>query len=509
MHEERATLVLAQPRVGMNATSAGRITLVSNRGPVEHRLLEDGQLSRRRGQGGLVTALEPLAAKSEALWIALAATEGDRMAASNGEMAVHLSEGRCRLRLVDLPRPVYQQHYAVFSNPILWFLQHRLWTHLGKRDLEGRLLQAWREGYVPANRAVAEAVVAATRTQLSPIVMLHDYHLYLVPGYIRAQLPKAAIHHFIHIPWPAPAYWQPLPAPMRQAICAGLAASDVIGFQTRRDARHFLQSCREFLRGAHVDEEGGTLRWWEGHTAHVRSYPISVDVCTLRRLAESVTVKAYRDELAARYSGQTVIVRVDRLDPSKNALIGFEAYDRLLRSRPDLVGRVRFLAFLVPSRTGIPEYQHYSQKVMKAVQAINARHGRGDWVPIDVFCEDNRSQALAGLQIYDVLLVNPVADGMNLVAKEGPIVNQRNGVLVLSREAGAYEQLAEAVIPVWPADVADTAEALARAISMPALERQWRTQRLRSLIEAEDLDRWVHSQLDDLRRLASRSRAVA
>ena len=506
MREGRSVGVASLLRAEQKARDFGQLILVSNRGPLEHKVLEGGRLTTRRGQGGLVTALEPLAGRSGALWIAAASSEGDRIAvetAGSREIPVTLPDGRCWLELVNLPKPVYHQHYNVFSNPLLWFLQHRLWGLLDRPNLEECLLRAWRDGYVPANRAFAEAVVAAAHDRPLPTIMLHDYHLYLAPGYIRAQLPRAIIHHFVHIPWPTPAAWQILPSAMSQAICAGLVASDVVGFQTHRHARNFLRSCRSFLKGARVDEEKGTVTWWEGHTAHVRVYPISVDVPGLRRLADSFEVQAYRKFLATRCAGQAAIVRVDRLDPSKNVVAGFRAYDLLLRRQPELAGRVRFLAFLVPSRTRIPEYQRYQQEVMRTVNEINARHGRDGWLPIDLFYEDNRLQALAGLQLYDVLLVNSVADGMNLVAKEGPVVNRREGVLVLSEEAGAHDQLAGGALSIAPTDVEATAEALSRALSMTSSERQRRGEVLRAQVEEQDLDHWVNSQLEDLHQLAA------
>ncbi len=504
---ELATTVLA-PGPPPWSARASDLILVSNRGPIEYSVGAGGRLIASRGQGGLVSALTPLAARVGALWVAVAMGEGDRRAAALATeqgLPVLTDEGRFRQRLVVLPPRVYQQHYNVFSNPLLWFLQHKLWGLVARPGLEKAMLRAWHEGYVPANRAFAEAIVEGASGNPAPVIMLHDYHLYLAPGYLRARLPRALLHHFVHIPWPAPGYWQPLPPALRQAICTGLVANDVVGFQTQRSAHNFLRTCRSFLPGAKVDEDRGTVALWPGHHAHVRVYPISVDVAGLRRMAASLEVRAYRDLLASR-CGEHTIVRVDRLDPSKNVALGFRAFDLLLRRHPELEGRVKFIAFLVPSRTAIPEYQRYTQETFGLVAAINSAYGRNGWKPVELFYENNYAQAIAGLQVYDALLVNSLADGMNLVAKEGPIVNRRDGTLVLSQEAGAHEQLHVGAVSIPPADVESTAAALALALNLPPTERKWRVDRLRSAIEQYDLHDWVDRQIEDLQSLAADGR---
>lgn len=202
-------------------------------------------------------------------------------------------------------------------------------------------------------------------------------------------------------------------------------------------------------------------------------------------------------ELRPRLGKQT-IVRVDRMDPSKNIALGFRAFGRLLERRPDMVGNVRFLAFLVPSREAIPEYRRYAREVWREIEQVNSRFCRGDWKPVEVFYQDNRVQAVAGMALADVVLVNPVADGMNLVAKEAPLVSERDSVLVLSKNCGAYGQLAHGAVGIEPTDVEATASALERALEMPAPERLRRTTVLRAVIDAEDLAWWVRSQLTDL-----------
>jgi trehalose 6-phosphate synthase len=337
--------------------------------------------------------------------------------------------------------------------------------------------------------------------------MLQDYHLYLAAALIRERVPDAVLQHFTHIPWPEPRYWQLLPQTMRRAICESMVANDIVGLQTERDVTNFLATAYDNLPGVEVDAAASALRY-RGREVAVRAYPISVDPPRLRRVVRSAEARRHVARLAA-LAGEPTIVRVDRLDPSKNIVRGFEAFDRLLRRRPEFRGRVRFLAFLVPTREKVPAYRRYREQVMALVERINARYGRPGWQPIEVFYENHYLQALAGMTLYDVLLVNPVLDGMNLVAKEGPIVNERAGVLVLSEGAGAHNQLAGWALSVAPADVEGTAETLERALLMPRPEREARAAALRLAIEREDVQAWMRAQVEDVGRLARPARPRA
>jgi trehalose 6-phosphate synthase len=236
-------------------------------------------------------------------------------------------------------------------------------------------------------------------------------------------------------------------------------------------------------------------------TTHVRFYPISIDVEATQRIAFSRAARRRADQLLGG-ARERIIVRVDRLEPSKNILRGFLAYEALLQRQPRLRGGISFLAFLVPSRTGLREYGHYGRMVQSAVDRINARFGRAGWRPVQLFYENDYAQALAGLSIADVVLVNPLVDGMNLVAKEAAVVSQRAAALVLSETAGAFDQMAEGALAVAPADVVGTADALAQALAMPLEERRRRLARLRHGVEREDITWWLRRQLEDLAELA-------
>jgi len=483
-----------------------RLILVSNRGPIEHRTGDGGEAKACYGSGGVAVALSAAACHAPVAWVASAMTEADRQVAQQAEDNIvdgESDELPWRVRFVVVPCSTYERYYNLMSNPTLWLLQHSLLNRLQRPTLWRDVDQDWERGYVPVNRRFAEAVLAELEMpDTAPCVMFHDYHLYLAPLYVRAQAPDAILTHFIHIPWPPAETWQGLPLNVTEDICRGLLANDVVSFQTPDSAYNFAATCWSFVWGADVNFELDvpTIRLG-GHSTRVRHHPISVDVADLKRRKASPEFGAYRDKLSRLCGGYT-LVRVDRVDPSKNIVAGFEAFDLLLQRHPELIGQVKFLAFLVPSRRGIPEYRRYTGEVFAAIRDINSRYQRGDWRPIELFYENNYTQALAGMSLYDVLLVNPLADGMNLVSKEGPIVNERDGVLVLSRGAGSHGELGGHALSVHPSDVKGTAEALASALSMPEAERRARAEQLRQTIERNDLSVWLRSQLEDLRSIA-------
>lgn len=479
------------------------LILASNRGPVQYRANADGELEIGGGAGGVATALAGLACEADVTWVASAMSEGDRRVAREtyGQPFAPLEDRpHCRLRFLTHTRRAYNYYYNVFSNPILWLVQHGLADRLERPNLQFEAMEAWRKGYEPVNRAFASAVIEEMdRLGESSYVMLQDYHLYLAPLYIRAARPQAVLQHFVHVPWPAPEYWHQLPWELIESICQGLLANDIVGFQTSAAAHNFLLTCQTFLRGIVVDHDRAVVRH-NGRETRARVYPISVSVDNLRSQMDSAKVSTYRRRLAA-LRREFTLVRVDRLELSKNIVAGFRAFDLLLRRHPELRERVRFLAILVPSRTSIPEYQKLSEEVNQVATEINERHGTKGWQPLVTIYGNNYARALAAMSLYDALLVNPIADGMNLVSKEGPIVNQRDGVLVLSTEAGAHEELSPGAISVRPDDIDGTAEALWQALTLSREERKVMIRYLRWTIERHDLGFWMRSQMDDLQSL--------
>ncbi len=478
-----------------------RLIIATNRGPVTFVSGSDGSLRPRRGSGGLVTALGQVGRHVPLTWIAAAMSEGDRRAASDPKLLkAAVGDEEIRLRFATVDRAVYDLAYNVIANPFLWFLQHQMWNLPERPNIDAGVMRAWDRGYVELNRAFAAAVLSQARGDRSPRVMLHDYHLYLAAEAIRKARPRAILSHFTHIPWPPSSIWLTIAPRIRESIATGLLANDVVGFQTARYAHNFLRMAESFVPGATVDYEASTVRH-RRRTTHVRTYPISIDVEATTRVAGSRAARRRADELLGGTREQ-VIVRVDRLEPSKNILRGFLAYDALLQRQPRLRGRISFLAFLVPSRTGLREYGHYGRQVQDAVDRINARFGRAGWRPVQLYYENDYAQALAGLSIADVVLVNPLVDGMNLVAKEAAVVSGRDAVLVLSETAGAFDQLADGALAVAPADIAGTADALATALAMPAAERRRRLALLRRGVEREDITWWLRRQLEDLAEIA-------
>jgi trehalose 6-phosphate synthase len=486
---------------------ADRLVIATNRGPVEFFLSRDKTLKYRRGAGGMVTALAEAGNFNNVTWVAMSMSEGDRIAfkdAQNGLLPSPLVGQKMQLRYVAIPKIAYRKHYDKISNQLLWFLQHYLYTPNTEKLVDEVIQDAWENGYRKANQAIADAVCTELEREKSPaIVMLHDYHLYLAPAIIRACNPSVVIQHFIHIPWPEARYWYFLPSNISQAIFNGMVGNDIIGFQTENDANNFLDGAQMLLEGAEVEHDtlkgGGTI-YWRGHTTQVNAYPISISVVQERRIIQSAAGKRAAEKIRSLLNEKT-IVRVDRIEPTKNIPRGFQAFAQMLDEHPELQGKVNFLAFLVPSRQSLTIYQRHNTEIVKLIEEINQKYGSNTWIPIHAFFQNDRVEALAAMQFYDVLLVNPIIDGMNLVAKEGPAVNQNDGVLVLSRTAGVFKQMAKACIPTSPTDTAETAHALYKALTLPSHERYRLSMLARQEVEQHDLSSWLHRQLDDINAL--------
>ena len=478
-----------------------RLIIASNRGPLQYKVEPDGSLTAGRGSGGMVTALLATARFVPMTWVASAMTDGDRRAAVEADgSTVKVPDYEIYVRFVTVPQPVYQRHYYVICNPLLWFIQHYMWNTPRTPNIGRVVYEAWENGYVPTNQAIADAIVAeAEKEDEPPVVLLQDYHLYLAPKMVRERMPEATILHFTHIPWPGPRYWGMLPEFMRRGIHEHMAASDIIGLQTMSDVQNFLHSCDTML-DSEVDYHACTVDF-EGHRTHVRAYPISVDAEGLLEFSKSAEVRQSIEKLRPLL-GEKTVLRVDRSEPSKNIIRGLRAYELLLERYPEFRGSVNFLQLLVPSRSDLGVYQTYTDEILELVDSINDHFGEMDWQPIRVFYEDDYAQAIAAMTLYDVLLVNPVIDGMNLVSKEGPLVNGCDGVLILSELAGAHEQLQEHVLAVSPTDLEGTVRALHRALTMPGDERHRRSEALRQIVIDEDIIRWLEHQLSDLTALS-------
>jgi trehalose 6-phosphate synthase len=485
----------------MNQGPAQRtpLVLVSNRGPVTFQA--DGEV--QRGSGGLVTALTGLASHRDAIWIASAMTEQDVAVsrAHHGRAFPVRSPagGEYQVRLVASEPGAYDRFYNVFANPMLWFIQHYLWDLSNAPDIRREEIEAFEFGYNVVNDDLARAVVEELSDEPEPVVMVHDYHLYTLPHLVRKARPDVFLHHFIHIPWTQSDAWRVLPSRIRREIFAGLLANDIIGFHTRSYRRNFLQCCQD-LMDLEVDFERGLVSF-AGREIWVRAYPLPIDHEATRRLAQGPRVKDFESELLRRRR-DFLILRVDRADLSKNVLRGFSAFDLFLEQHPEFSERVTFVAQMMPSRTDVPQYAEYLERIEALVAVVNHRHGTPDWMPIQLKLRDNLEEAMAAYKHYDVLLVNAMFDGMNLVAKEGPIVNEREGVSILSENTGAHEELGEYALSVNPFDIQELADSIYTALTMGPSERRRRARGLAEIVTSRDPGDWIDEQLDDIRAKA-------
>jgi trehalose 6-phosphate synthase len=473
------------------------LVLVSNRGPVTFQ--PDG--SFKRGTGGLVTALIGLATHREVTWVASAMTDEDVEASEQHDgkpFPVNSPDGdEYRVKLVASDPDAYERFYNIIANPMLWFIQHYLWDLSNAPDIRRNETEAFEFGYNAVNEDLARAVLEEIEGVERPVVMVHDYHLYTLPGLIRRVRPDAFLHHFVHIPWSQSDSWRLLPSMIRQEIYSGILSNDIIGFHTRSYRRNFLQCCED-LFGYEVDHEHGIVHCGD-REVWVRAYPLPIDPGGVPAVAKRPRVAEFEAELLRRRR-EHLILRVDRADLSKNVLRGFSAFDTFLEQHPEFREKVTFIAQLMPSRTDVPEYAEYLERIEAVVAVVNHRHGSPDWMPIQLKLRDDLEEAVAAYKHYDVLMVNAMFDGMNLVAKEGPMVNERGGVSILSENTGAHEELSEYALSVNPFDIQELADSIHAALTMRAEERERRLRGLKSIVTARNPGDWIDDQLDDIRK---------
>ncbi len=449
--------------------------IVSHRGPFTFVETGGGEFEARRGAGGVVSALGPLLLRNEepAVWVAAAIGDGDRAALRAGKACAPGIE----VRLLDVDERLHRLHYDVVSNSVLWFLHHGIFDLVRRPCFDPSFREAW-DAYTAVNGVFAAAVCEAAPE--NDVVLVQDYQLALVPSMVRRSRPDLRVLHFTHTPFCGPHGVRVLPDDVAASICSSMGGGPA-GFHTPRWAAAYRAAAREVLgSGA------------PAHDAFAAS--LGPDRDALLEVAASPAAAEARDSLDDLVGDRTLIVRTDRVEPSKNLVRGFLAYDLLLSERADLRGRVIFVAMVYASRQGLAEYVEYADEVEQVVSSVNERWGRRDWQPIVLDDRDDFTRSVAGLQRYDVLLVNPLIDGLNLVAKEGPLLNERDGVLCLSRGAGAFDELGDAVREVHPYDIEQTARSLAAALDESPGERAARAGRLRDLAGARTPTMW----LDDL-----------
>ena len=442
------------------------VVIAANRGPVSFVRTAAGGLETTHGGGGLASALRPLVANTGATWVGAAMNDADREAATAGLIE---TDG-LRYRCIPIDRDVYDRAYNTVSNTTLWFLHHRLWDLSRQPRFDRSWHEAW-DAYRTFNRVFAEAI--ATDASAGATVLVQDYHLSLVATWLGKERPDLRLVHFHHVPFCTPDELRVLPGAIAEELLEGLTAHHACGFHTRRWAAAFEACCEAVL----------------GHRPRTFVAPLGPDA------ASFPVSDAAGPHLDAVVGDRAMLLRVDRMEPSKNVMRGFHAFDELLRTEPSLVGRVVFVALVYPSRQGIAEYAAYRADVEALVAELNATWATPDWTPIVLETDDDFARSVAALRRYDVLLVNPIRDGLNLVAKEGPMLNGRDGVLLLSTEAGAWDELGNVALAIHPFDIATTAEQLAVALRMGPAERHDHATAVRALATRRTPRDWLADQL--------------
>ncbi|HZG02603.1 MAG TPA: trehalose-6-phosphate synthase [Streptomyces sp.] len=484
-----------------------QVLVASNRGPVSYTVGEQGELTVKRGGGGLVSGLSSV--KGDAVWVCAALGDGDREAVRRtGGRLDQADTGGQVVRMLDIAPEVFADAYNGIANSVLWFVHHMLYQTPLEPVFDTEFDRQWRS-YEAYNAAFADAL--AEEAAEGAVVVVQDYHLTLVPGLLRERRPDLRIGHFSHTPWAPPDYFRLLPddpdGGVAAAVLRGILGADRAAFLTQRWANAFAECCVKLL-GAEVaaSDDGEMLVTYQGRTTRIGVHGLGADGDFLRERSRRPDVTErmadLREQIGRDRDGNArkAIVRVDRTELSKNIVRGLLAYRRLLDDHPEWHGRVVHVALAYPSRQDLAVYREYIAEVSRVAEEVNAAYGTEDWTPVVLYLKDDFARSLAAYRLADVALVNPIRDGMNLVAKEMPVVSDGGCALVLSREAGAFAELAEDAITVNPYDIGATADALHRALSMDADERAERAKRLAAAATALPPTAWFLEQLDALRR---------
>jgi trehalose 6-phosphate synthase len=504
------------------AHAGGQVLIASNRGPVSFTRGDDGRLSAKRGGGGMVSGLSAVADEADMLWVCAALSDADRAAARmapDGLLDPDQAGGGAAVRMLDIPQAIFQRAYNAVANSTLWFVHHMLYDTPNRPSFGPSFAREWEafrtynqmfaaalasaaaDGAASASTALATTALATSRAGSQPIrAVIQDYHLCLAPRLLAERAPGIQIAHFSHTPWAPPDYYRLLPADVGREVLAGILGADHAGFLCQRWADAFVDCCAAFL-GAEVDAARGQV-FYRGHVTSIGVHPLGVDAGQLRDRAGQRDVLTRRAALIDATKGCKLIVRVDRTELSKNIVRGFEAYRELLRTRPQWRGKVVHLAFAYPSRHDLPEYREYTAAVQRLARQIEDEFAEPGWDPVMLDVNDDYPRSLAACRLADVLLVNPIRDGMNLVAKEGPVLSDRGCALVLSTEAGAAAELGAYALMVNPFDVTQTADALHEALAMDDAERTRRSEALAVAAASMPPTRWFADQLRTLDHVA-------
>ena len=470
----------------MASTHGAEVLVASNRGPVSYETGEDGSLRAKRGGGGLVSGLSAIGPETNAVWVCAALGDGDREAVrrAGGGLLPEEDTGGQRVRMLGIDPEVFADAYNGIANSVLWFVHHMLYQTPLEPVFDAEFRRRW-AAYEAYNRAFAKAL--AEEAGEGAAVLIQDYHLALAPRMLRRLRPDLRIGHFSHTPWAPAEYFRLLPDDIAAELLTGILGADRAAFLTRRWADAFTECCHAVL-GPGIP--AGT---------RIGVHGLGADADFLRERSHRPDVAERMAALRAEIGeGRRTIVRVDRTELSKNIVRGLLAYRQLLDEHPEWREKVVHVAFAYPSRQDLAVYREYTAEVQRVAEEINSAYGTPGWIPVVLHVKDDFARSLAAYRLADVALVNPIRDGMNLVAKEVPVVSDEGCVLVLSREAGAHEEMGEDALTVNPYDITGTAETLHTALTMPAAERAERSKRLAAAGTALPPARWFLDQLGAL-----------
>jgi trehalose 6-phosphate synthase len=487
---------VTQPNDGTHPDRAA-VVVASNRGPVSFDLDDSGALTMRRGGGGLVSGLSAAARNGRTVWVCAALSKADRVAARRApggrldRAGPESGLDGIAVRMLDIDQATFHRAYNAVANSVLWFVNHMLYDTATKPVFDRRWLREW-QGYVAYNEAFAEALAEEATPGAS--VLIQDYHLTLAPAMLRSLRPDLRIAHFTHTPWAPPEYFTLLPDSVAAELLTGMLGADSLGFLSPRWADAFRACCARVL-GAQLGPDGVEH---SGRTVRTRVHALGADADDLLARAAQADVEARRGVLQEIVGGRKLILRIDRTELSKNIVRGLAAYRELLRDHPEWHGRVVHLAFAYPSRHDLPEYREYTAAVQRIAAEIEDEFASDDWTPLVLEVNDDFPRSLAAYTLADVLVVNPIRDGMNLVAKEGPVLSEKGVALVLSREAGAADELAPYATMINPYDVTATAAAMHEALSLDDATRADRCKQLAEAATALPPAQWLADQLDAL-----------
>jgi trehalose 6-phosphate synthase len=473
-------------------TVPGRAPLLvaSNRGPLTVAAVADGDDEIRRGGGGLVSGMQTaLTATPDAVWVCAALNERERSLArqapggriSELPAVADAMRGDFDVRMLPIDAQTFRNAYNGIANSTLWFVLHQLYDLPTQPVFDAAWRRQW-AAYVRYNQSFADALAGEAAHGAN--VMVQDYHLFLVPRMLRDQRPDLRIGHFTHTAWVPPDYFMTLPDDVVNAVVEGMLGADLIGFHTERWAQQFRDTVQAVNGGV---------------APGVRVFPLGTDADEMRKLGDRRNVDSELRVLNEVVGDRLVIGRIDRTELSKNVYRGLLAYRELLRSYPEWHGRVVHVVYDNPSREDLPAYREYAARLERLAEEIDDEFRTEDWTPIVFDIVDDYPAALAVLRRSDVVFVNSVRDGMNLVVLEGLVLSERDPAVVVSRETGAAEVLGDDAITVNPFDVHSSAEALHRALSMPLAQRAERAQRMRAAAVRLPPTDWFQAQLDALR----------